>query len=169
MVAVTKSMKLTALASAVLAAGLTMSTSAFAGGTTPLTVNAKIAGVCKVTTAPGTLDFGTIDPSGLSNATVTQTFVMKCSNGTTSTAATDDSGLNFSGTKRMQHTVAGNFLPYALAYSNDTGFAGGGFGGAAATKTVTITGTITPAQFANALATTGAQVYTDTVTITVNP
>jgi spore coat protein U-like protein len=169
MKAVTKSIKLNVLASAVLAAGLAMSTGAFAGGTTPLTVNAKISGVCKVTTAPGTLNFGTIDPSGASNATATQTFVMKCSNGTTSTLATDDGGSNFSGTKRMQHTVAGNFLPYAIAYVNDSGFAGAGFGGAVATQTVTINGTITPAQYANALATTGAQVYTDTVTITVNP
>ena len=69
MKAATKSIKLTALASAVLSAGLVMSTGAFAGGTTPLTVNAKISGVCKVTTAPGTLDFGIIDPSGGSNAT----------------------------------------------------------------------------------------------------
>ncbi len=163
------SIKLTALASAVLSAGLIMSTGAFAGGTTPLTVNAKISGVCKVTTAPGTLDFGTIDPSGGANATASATFVMKCSNGTTSTAATDDNGLNFSGTKRMQHTVAGNFLPYAIAYVNDSGFAGAGFGGAAAAQTVTINGTITPAQYAGALATTGVQVYADTVTITVNP
>lgn len=169
MKAATRSIKSNVLASAVIAAGLVMSTGAFAGGTTSLTVNAKISGVCKVTTAPGTLDFGTIDPSGAANATASATFVMKCSNGTTSTAATDDSGLNFSGTKRMQHTVAGNYLPYAIAYVNDSGFAGAGFGGAAATQTVTINGTITPAQYADALATTGAQIYADTVTITVNP
>ena len=166
----TKNIKLAALASALLSAGLIMSSGAFAGGTTSLTVNAKISSVCKVTTAPGTLDFGTIDPSGGSNATASATFVMKCSNGTTSTAATDNNGLNFSGTKRMQHSVtAAAFLPYAISYSNDTGFAGAGFGGAAATQTVTINGTITPAQFAGATATTGAQVYADTVTITVNP
>ena len=163
-----KSIKSAALASAVLSAVL-MSTGAYAGGTTPLTVNAKISGVCKVTTVPGTLDFGTIDPSGVANATATTTFVMKCSNGTTSTAATDDGGLNFSVTKRMQHTVAGNFLAYSVAYVNDIGFAGAGFGGAALARTITINGTITPAQYAGALATTGAQVYADTVTITVNP
>ena len=150
-------------------AGLALAPAAHAGGTTPLTVNAKILSVCKVTTAPATLDFGTIDPSSAVNATASQTFVMKCTNGTTSTAATDDNGLHFNVTKRLQHTVAGNFLAYALAYVNDTGFAGAGFGGAAATRTVTINGSITPAQFQNALATTGVQVYTDTVTITVNP
>lgn len=171
MKAATKNIKLTTLASALLSAGLIMSSGAFAGGTTSLTVNAKVSGVCKVTTAPGTLDFGTIDPSGGANATATATFVMKCSNGTTSTAATDNNGLNFSaGSKRLQHSVTATaFLPYSVAYSNDVGFAGAGFGGAAATQTVTISGTITPANFAGALATTGAQVYADTVTITVNP
>lgn len=156
---------------AVLVSAVAMSASVAAGGTTSLTVNAKISGLCKVTAAPATLDFGTIDPSGVANATATTTFTMKCSNGTTSTAATDDSGLNFSGgTKRMQHSATGTaYLPYAIAYSNDTGFAGAGFGGAAASQTVTIDGTITPAQYAGALATTGAQVYADTVTITVNP
>ena len=169
MKAATKSIKLTALASAILSAGLIMSTGAIAGGTTSLTVNATITAVCKVTTAPGTLNFGIIDPSGVVNATASATFVMKCSNGTTSTAATDNGGLNFSVTKRMQHTVAGNFLAYAIAYVNDIGFAGAGFAGAAASQTVTINGTITPAQYAGALATTGAQIYADTVTITVNP
>jgi spore coat protein U-like protein len=174
MKAASKSIKLTALASAVIAAGLVMSTSANAGGTTPLTVNAKISGVCKVTTAPGTLDFGTIDPSGLSNATATQTFVMKCTNGTTSTAATDGGatgGLhNGGGFKRMQHSATATaFLPYAITYSNDTGLVGTGFGAGGATQTVTINGTVLVADYAGALATTGAQVYTDTVTITVNP
>ena len=165
----TKSFKATALASAVLAAGLIMSTGAFAGGTTSLTVNAKISGVCQVTTAPGTLDFGTIDPNGGSNATATATFVMKCSKGTTSTAATDNGGLNFSTTKRMQHSATPTaYLPYAIAYSGDVGFAGNGFGGAAG-QTVTVTGTITPAQYQTALATGTGEVYADTVTITVNP
>jgi spore coat protein U-like protein len=162
--------KLTTLTCAMLMAGLAMSSGAFAGGTTSLTVNAKISGVCKVTTAPGTLDFGTIDPSGGANATATTTFVMRCSNGVTSTAATDNNGLNFSTTKRMQHSVTATaFLPYAITYSNDTGFAGAGFAGAATSQTITINGTVTPAQYAPATATTGAQVYADTVTITVNP
>lgn len=165
-----KTLKLAAIAATVMSAGMMLSTGAMAGGTTSLTVNAKISGVCKVTAAPATLDFGTIDPSSGSNATASTSFTMKCSNGTTSTAATDDSGLYFSGGKRMRHSATATaFLPYAIAYSDDTGFAGAGFSGAAASQTVTINGTITPAQFADALATTGAQVYADTVTVTVNP
>ena len=164
----TKEMKFSAVVSAIVAAGFVLSTSAYAGGTTPLTVNAKILGTCKVTTAPGTLDFGTIDPSGGANATASTTFIMKCSNGTTSTAATDNGGLNFSVTKRMKHSVTATaFLPYSIAYSNDSGFVGTGF--ASTSQTVTINGTVTPANYAGAVATTGAQVYADTVTITVNP
>jgi len=144
---------------------------AAASGTTTLTVNAKISGGCKVSTAPALLDFGTIDPNGSTNAVATQTLVMKCSNGTTSTAATDDNGLHFAGaTKNMVHSVTATaLLPYALAYTNDTGFVGAGFAAAAASRIVTVTGTITPAQYAGALATTGAQLYADTVVITVNP
>jgi spore coat protein U-like protein len=164
-----KVLKQVALAAVAISAGLAMSTISLAGGTTPLTVNAKILGVCKVTATPGTLDFGTIDPSGAANVTATTTFSMKCSKGTTSTANTDDNGLNFSASKRMQHTVAGNYLSYAIAYTNDVGFAGGGFGGAAVARIMTINGTITPAQYADAMATTGVEVYADTVTITVNP
>jgi hypothetical protein len=35
--------------------------------------------------------------------------------------------------------------------------------------TVTVTGTITPSQFQKALVTSAGQLYSDTVTITVNP
>jgi Spore Coat Protein U domain len=162
------STKLNVLASAIVAAGLGMSATAFASGTTPLTVNAQILGTCKVTTVPGTLNFGTIDPSTNVNATASTTFAMKCTNGTVATAPTDDNGLHFSVTKRMLHpTIANTFLSYAVAYVVP-GFTGTGFGAGSTADTVTINGTITPAQFQNAVATAGTN-YTDTVTITVNP
>ncbi|MFL6579147.1 MAG: spore coat protein U domain-containing protein [Burkholderiales bacterium] len=170
MKAALKQSRVSMLICAAVSAGLLVSNGVQAGGTTPLTVNAKISGTCKVTTAPGTLDFGTIDPSSGVNATASTTLVMKCSNGTTSTAATDNNGAFFSVTKRMQHSVTTtSFLPYAIVYVNDAGFAGAGFAAAAPSQTITINGTITPAQFAPALITTGAQLYADTVTITVNP
>jgi spore coat protein U-like protein len=139
-----------------------------AGGTANLTVNAKILGVCKVTSGPGTLDFGTIDPSSGGPALASTTFDMKCTNGTTSTAATSGNGLHFAGsTKNMLHPVtAGVLLPYSISFSGDTGFAGTGFSGGAS-NTVTISGTVLQTDFANALASAAA--YTDTVVITVNP
>jgi len=143
---------------------------ALPAGSNTLSLSTNVIGTCKVTSPPGLLDFGTIDPSGASNVVATMTFSIKCTKGTVSTAAGDNGGLNFSGTKRMKHSVTATaFLPYSITYSGDAGFAGQGFGAAAAARTVTINGTITPAQFQNAQATVAGQVYSDTVTITVNP
>ena len=142
----------------------------FGAGSNTLSLSADVTGTCQVTLAPGLLDFGTIDPSGASSIVVSTTFAMKCTKSTVSTAATDNNGLHFSGAKRMRHSVTATaFLSYAITYSGDVGFTGQGFGVAAAAHTVTVTGTVTPAQFQNALVTTGGQVYADTVTITVNP
>ena len=144
--------------------------SVFGAGSNTLSLSANVIGTCKVTAPPGVLDFGTIDPSGGSNVTASMTFAMKCTKGAISTAASDDGGLNFSGTKRMKHSITATaFLPYAITYSGDVGFTGQGFGVAALARTVTVSGTVTPAQFQNALVTTAGQVYSDTVTITVNP
>ncbi|MBV8210797.1 MAG: spore coat protein U domain-containing protein [Burkholderiaceae bacterium] len=165
-----QSLSVAVIASMGLLAGATLPNKASAGGTTTVTVNAKVKGACKVTSAPNTLDFGMIDPTGTANAVATTTFVMQCSKGITSTAATDDNGLHFAGgTKQMELSSGGSFLPYSIGYSGDSGFTGAGFGSGAASKAVTVTGTITPAQYSNATATAGSQVYTDTVTITVNP
>jgi spore coat protein U-like protein len=146
-------------------------TAAHAAGSGPLALGSNVIGTCKVTTPPGTLNFGTINPSGAANVAATTTFVMKCTKGTISTAATDDGGSHsFAGGKRMQHSAtAGAFLPYSIVYIGSAGFTGQGFGAAAGNQTVTVSGTITPAQFQTALVTTGAQTYTDIVTITVNP
>jgi spore coat protein U-like protein len=142
----------------------------FGAGSNTLSMAANVVGTCKVTTPPGILNFGTIDPSGATTVTATMTFAMKCTKRTVSTAASDNGGLNFSGTKRMKHSVTTTaFLPYSITYSGDTGFTGQGFGVAAGAQTVTINGSITPAQFQNARATVAGQVYSDTVTITVNP
>jgi spore coat protein U-like protein len=142
----------------------------FAAGTGTLSMGATVIGTCQVTTPPGTLDFGVIDPSGASNVTASTSFAIKCTKNTISTAASDNGGVNFSGSKRMKHSVnATAFLPYALSYSGDAGFTGQGFGAAAAAQTVTVNGVITPAQYQNALVTGAGQVYSDTVTITVNP
>ena len=144
--------------------------SVYAAGSNTLSMSATVIGTCKVTTPPGILDFGNIDPSGASNITASTTFAIKCTKNTVSTAATDDGGSNFFGTKRMKHSVTATaFLPYAVTYGGDAGFTGQGFGAAALAHTVTVNGTITPAQFQNALVTAAGQVYSDTITITVNP
>jgi hypothetical protein len=160
--------RLTVCASAILlVAGLGLSPAALAGGTTNLTVTAQITGVCKIIAPVSALSFGAIDPSGVANVTTTATFTTKCSNGTIETASTDNGGNNAVGAqKRMQTTLpVGKFLAYGITYAGDT-TTGQGFGAAIVANTVTITGTITPAQFQNA---TANATYTDTVVITVAP
>jgi hypothetical protein len=160
-----------ACASALAALILAMPSAAvYAAGTNALTASAFVAGQCKVTSPPATLNFGTIDPSGAANVTATTSFSMMCTKGTISNAASDNGGSNFSGTKRMKHSATPTaFLAYAVAYGGDAGFTGQGFGVAAVAHTVTVTGTVTPAQFQNALVTKAGQQYSDTVTITVSP
>jgi spore coat protein U-like protein len=143
---------------------------ASAAGQNNLGTSATVAGTCRVTTPPGILDFGMIDPSRSTDATASTSFAIKCTKDTVSTAASDNNGLYFSGTKRMRHSATSTaFLPYAVTYSGDTGFTGQGFGPTAQAQTVTVRGLITPDQFQNALVTKAGEVYTDTVTITVNP
>jgi spore coat protein U-like protein len=152
-------------------AGAAFSLSALAGGSNSLVVGASVTGQCKVTTNPAVLDFGTIDPSGTSNALASVTFGMKCTKGTVSQAAVDNGGLYFSaGTRRMRHSVSpGAFLPYTLTYTGDSGFVGEGFCAQNTERTVTVSGTITPVEYQNALSTGSAEVYSDTVVITVAP
>ena len=141
-----------------------------AAGTGTLTMSASVTGTCQVTTPPGVLDFGLIDPSGSSNVTASTTFAIKCTKSTVSTAPTDNGGANFSGTKRMKHSAsATDFLPYAVSYAGAAGFTGQGFSAVAAAQTVTVNGVITPAQYQGARVTAAGQTYSDTVTITVNP
>lgn len=139
-------------------------------GSNALGTSASVVGTCKVTTPPGVLDFGNIDPSGTSNVTASITFGVKCTRLTVSTAATDDGGLYLAGgVKRMRHSTAPTaFLPYSVAYVA-AAFIGQGFGPSAGAQTVTVNGTITPAQYQDALVTAAGQIYSDTVTITVNP
>ena len=120
---------------------------------------------CKFNSAAGsTLDFGNIDPSGATNATATVNLVVRCG-GSAATAAysiTSNDGLHSTGPAqpRLQHTVTATAF---LAYTLNTPLSG-----TVPKNTdtaVTLTGTITPASYQNALA--GA--YADTVVLTLSP
>lgn len=119
---------------------------------------------CRFNNGALTLDFGEIDPSSNTNATATATKVFRCGGSATNAtfSITAGSGDHFSGgTRRMQHgTTTSEYLAYSLALSPATATVPKNVD-----QTLTITGTITPAQFGNAIA--GA--YSDTVTLTINP
>jgi spore coat protein U-like protein len=78
-----KGMKKTLLAVMVVAI-LAMAGAAFAASaTTNLTVTANVANICTISTNPGNVDFGTYDPTSLTdNATGQTSFRYKCTRGT---------------------------------------------------------------------------------------
>lgn len=118
---------------------------------------------CKFTTLPPTqLSFGLVDPSSTTAATAQISAVFECKGSapTAVYAITADNGLYYSGSRRMRHTNATNYLPYSIALAPASG--------TVAKNTpvnLTITGTISVADFQNAI----AGDYSDTVVVTVQP
>lgn len=118
---------------------------------------------CKFSTTTAALAFGTLDPGNPVDVTRTATLTVRCG-GSAANATyliTDDDGLHQSGAERMQHALTSTeFLPYSFSYAP-----------ASATilknadQTITVTGTVTGANYQNALA--GS--YSDTVTLTLAP
>jgi spore coat protein U-like protein len=110
------------------------------------------------------LNFGSIDPSGTATRTATATKNFSCSGSAplATFAFTIDNGLFASGgSLRMRNTVVNTeFLPYALSLSPASGTLARN-----TTQTLTVTGTITSAQYRNAF----VGPFSDTVTITLSP
>ena len=157
-------MKLRYLALSMLAAGAM--SSAFGADTYSLAVSATVLGRCKFTQAAGqtltiTNTVGGIDPSLAGPATGNATITYKCT-ANQAPAFTTDTGTHVSAGNMRVADGAGNFMIYTL------GLAGGGNGsgfGAGQDKTLTVSGTITSANYVAAPAGT----YTDTVVVSVNP
>ncbi len=121
---------------------------------------------CKFrTTSSAALPFGTLDASLSSDKVVSATLDFRCQ-GSAPIAYyvfSSDDGLNEAGPNRprMRHATESNeYLPYSLGLSPASGSIAKG-----ATGTLTLTGTVTPADVAGAVA--GA--FSDTVTLTLQP
>ena len=120
---------------------------------------------CKLTTATLSIPFGTMDAALAADRVMTATVTFRClgSAPIASFLFSSNDGLYRSGPgqPRMRHaSVTTEFLPYSLGLSPPTGsIAKGSLG------TLTITGTVTSANLANAIA--GS--FADTVTITLSP
>lgn len=121
---------------------------------------------CRFSTAgASTLNFGLLNPSSTTSVSVSTTRTFRCG-GSASTATyafTADDGANAlgAGLRRMRHgTVTTEYMRYALTLSPASGTVAKNV-----TQTLTITGTVTPSEFADVLA--GA--YSDTVTLTLSP
>ena len=155
------------VATALLAAAASAMPVASAAASSSLTITATVlsSSNCKFRAGSGTsLDFGNIDPSGSTNATASVTLVVRCAGSantaTFSVTANDRLHSLAAGQRRMRHTV--NTTEF-LAYSLNTPVS------ATTPKNVdtnvVVTGTITPAQYANAL---GGS-FADTLVLTLSP
>lgn len=116
--------------------------------------------------APGaaTLAFGNINPASNANATATATLTLRCGGASpmVTYALNHDSGLHKTGVNanRLKHTTLNEFLAYTLTLTAASGSIPKN-----AEKVITLTGTMTPANFQNA--TPGA--YADTIVLTLSP
>lgn len=120
---------------------------------------------CKFRTSAAALPFGTLDAALSSDRVVSATLDFRCQGSApiASFMFSSDDGLNEFGTNRprMKHATDSNeYLPYSLGLSPATGTIGKGV-----TGTLTLTGTVTPADVAASIA--GS--FSDTVTLTLLP
>ena len=142
-----------------------IATTVQAANTAAMSVSATVLSKsnCKFPNGSITLPFGTIDPSGTANAVASSTTTFTCS-GSAATATfliTQDGGLHNASGNRLQHaTVPGAFLPYSISLSPTTGTVPKNLA-----QTLTITGTILPGDYQQAIAGN----YADTVTMTIAP
>ena len=146
-----KSIKLALLA--IVLVGLFGVGNVFAAATATIDVSATVLGTCSFDTTSYTMAFGDIDPASSGDVTQTVDLIFTCSNGTTYTL--DD----ISGPQSMTGTVP----PGSLAYSID-GYTLSELG-TGSSQTLTITGRFADTDYQVA----AADVYTDTLTIDINP
>lgn len=120
---------------------------------------------CKFLTNTASIPFGSMDAALTSDRVVTASLTYRCQ-GSAPVAAfafSTDDGLHEAGPglPRMRHaTVATEFLPYSLGLSPASGTINKGVVG-----TLTLTGTVRPANLANAI----SGLFSDTVTVTLVP
>lgn len=143
-----KKMKLAALALSLV--GILAAGNAFAADTATVDVSATVLGSCSFNVANPVMAFGNIDPTSGATYPATADLNFTCTNGTAYTL--DD--------------VSGTNKPFAQAglTFDVAGYTLNGSGTGAA-QTVTLNGSIAPAQYASATA--GS--YTQTLTVNINP
>ncbi|MRR06688.1 MAG: hypothetical protein EG828_07060 [Deltaproteobacteria bacterium] len=129
-----------------------------------LTVKAEVTGTCMFSSGNSTLDFGTIDPSGTTDATGQAKISYWCTKGvTTSKIVTDDGDHVSGGMKRMQNTATNTeFLPYELALTHP---AASFNNGPDTPLELTVDGKITSTNYRTA----AAGSYQDIVEISIEP
>lgn len=160
-----KRLAVVAAALAVLAWFLWVGTAAFGDtGTLAVTATVLSKSQCKFDTKTSTLNFGALDPAVAAdvNATTSVGYVCRGSAPVAAFVFTDDNGQNRSGpgARRMRHSAAPEFLPYALTYIPASGTILKNAPG-----TLTLSGTVRWTDFRGLMAGT----YMDSVVISILP
>lgn len=145
------------------AAFLLMGASSVAmGATSTLTLSATVPGTCQFSAATAALNFGTLDPTVSTDATVSVTPTIWCTKGTAYTVTPTGTGGTYAAGIYNGIMVSGvNSIPYKMVVNNPTGSGAG----KSTTLPIKLDGTILNADYINVQI--GA--YTDTVTLTVSP
>jgi hypothetical protein len=135
--------------------------------TSQLAVSAVVLSrsTCRFQSGPATINFGTIDPTSASPVSASTTMRFWCIGyrGPTTYAVVPDDGLYSpgAGLRRMRNTTSSSdYLAYSLSVSPSSGTLPW-----LAAQTITVTGTVAPADFQNARF--GA--YSDTVQVSLYP
>lgn len=130
--------------------------------TANIAVTANVVGTCRFLSG-ATLDFGALDPSSNSDVNASTSTTFWCTRNV-SYSITDDDGLYESGSNanRMQHSsITTEYIPYSFSYSPALGTGNG----PTTPITLTISGTVTFANYQNA----AAGDYADTVVLSITP
>jgi spore coat protein U-like protein len=138
-----------------------------AAGTSTVNITAVVLSKnkCKFNTANATIDFGSLDPSTATDITINATVDIVC-NGQAANASfsiKDDDGQHFAGpdANMMQHaTIPTEFLSYSLTYNPATATIPKGV-----VTPITLTGFLSGGAYSGAV----PGVYSDTVTLTIEP
>ena len=142
--------------------GLGLSGIAMAGDSITVNVTANVVGTCKFSTGPSTLNFGSLDPSVVSDVNVSTTTQFWCTKGVTTDNITAGNGQHYTGGKRnMLDSVSNDLIPYTLTLTKD----GSSNAGPSAPRTLTISGTVAGSDYTDK----SAGSYPDTVVLTIAP
>ncbi len=126
-----------------------------------LTVSASVTGTCRFSSGTSTLSFGTLDQNSSGDATATGNTQFWCTRNATYTVS-GNNGLYFDTNRRMRHaTETSEYIPYSLGFTPASGTGTG----KTSPITLSLTGTITNANYVNAIAGN----FADTVVLSITP
>ena len=146
---------------AILAAFIMIGGVALGADSNTLTVSASVTGSCRFSSGTSTLNFGTLDQNSGADATATGSTQFWCTRNASYTLSANN-GLYYDTNRRMRHaTEATEHIPYNLSFTPTTGTGAG----KASPITLSLSGTVTNANYVNAIAGN----YADTVTLSITP